>query len=88
MSNKKRAMKASKTPALSPRAIQVAAAFDALPQVAQNHVVEIINSLVRVRRESDPITRLLWNRADPKRVRMHERRIERYQSADRVKRRS
>ncbi len=62
-------------------------AWDSLPLVAQEHVLGVIDTLRRLQAEHEPISRLLWPRSDPKRVRLHMRRIERYQTANRSKRR-
>lgn len=73
---------------LTAQAIEIAMVWDSLPEVAQEYVIEIINGVRRVQHEDAPIARRVWTRADPKRVKALERKIERYQAADRQKRRS
>jgi hypothetical protein len=72
--------------ALSPGAIEVARQWDVLPLVAQQYVLDLMATLRQLEHEHAQIARLLWARADPKRVKLHERKIERYQATHRGRR--
>lgn len=68
----------------SAEAIKIALAWDSLPAVSQDLIREIIDVMRRLE-DHHPIVRQLCARADPKRVRVHERRMERYQATHRGK---
>jgi hypothetical protein len=70
--------------ALSPEAIKVAFEWDSLPLVAQQHVLDVIETQRRLSQHA--LAPKLFARADPQRVRAHERKIEAYQTLNRARR--
>lgn len=71
---------------LTPSGATIGRTWDQLPTRAKEVIAQMVQNVFQLQEEDSDLAALMWREPDPKRVGVHEKRIEHYQATHRVPR--